>query len=97
MNNQTCMVRPTLIDLNPNELYYYPFTIIMVRCDGSCCTFKDPGGIISVPNKMEDINLKVFNIIYEINESRTFEKHISCECRCEFDGWRSGLDKLTSH
>ena len=45
MNNQTCMVRPTLIDLNPNELYYYPFTIIMV---------KDPGGIICVPNKMED-------------------------------------------
>ena len=19
-----------------------------------------------------------------------------CECRCEFDGWRSGLDKSTS-
>ena len=51
MNNQPCMVRPTLVDLNPSELYYYPFTIIMDRCDGSCSTVKDPGGIICVPNK----------------------------------------------
>ena len=27
MNNQPCMVRPTVIDLNPDKLFYYPFII----------------------------------------------------------------------
>ena len=35
---------------------------------------------------MEDMNLKVFNMIKAINESKTLAKYISCECRCEFDG-----------
>ena len=29
--------------------------------------------------KIEDVNLKVLNIIKGINESKTFTKHISCE------------------
>ena len=35
---------------------------------------------------MEDVNLKVFDMIKEIYESKILSKHISCECRCEFDG-----------
>ena len=27
LNDEPCMVRPTLIDLNPFELRYYPFMI----------------------------------------------------------------------
>ena len=30
------MVRPTLIDLNPVELKYYPFMISLDKCSGSC-------------------------------------------------------------
>ena len=29
---------------------------------------------------------KVFNMTKERNEPRPLAKHISCECRCEFDG-----------
>ena len=36
------------------------------------------------------MNLKVFNMINEIYELRTIAKHISCECRCEFDGRKCG-------
>ena len=32
------------------------------------------------------MNLNVFDLINEIYELRTIAKHISCECRCEFDG-----------
>ena len=32
------------------------------------------------------MNLKVFNMIKEINELKTLAKHFSFECRCEFDG-----------
>ena len=31
-------------------------------------------------------NLSVFNMITGINESKTLIKHISCECKCIFDG-----------
>ena len=39
---------------------------------------------VCVPNKTEDLNLSVFNIITGINQLKTLTKHISCECK--FDG-----------
>ena len=40
INNQQCMVRPMLIDLDLDELHYYPFIISMSRCDGSVILLK---------------------------------------------------------
>ena len=39
-----------------------------------------------VPNKIEDLNLSVFNMITGISESKTLTKHILCNCKCKFDG-----------
>ena len=36
LNDEPCMARPTLIDLNPFELKYYPFKIILDKYNGSC-------------------------------------------------------------
>ena len=80
------MVRPMLIDLNLGELHYYRLIISMNGCDGICNTVADLFGRICVPDKMEEVNLRLFNMIEGINESRTLAKHTSCECRCEFDG-----------
>ena len=41
---------------------------------------------VYVPNKAEDLNLYVCNMITEINESQTLIKHIPCKCKCKFDG-----------
>ena len=71
MYNQPCIIRPTLIDLNPDELYYYSFTNSMNRRDGSCNNIEDPFGSKCGRSIMEDLNLKVFNMIKGINESRT--------------------------
>ena len=38
LNDDPCMVRPTLIDVNPVELKCYPFMISLVKCAES---FKD--------------------------------------------------------
>ena len=84
MNNQPCMVRPTPIDLNPDELHYYPFIISLDRCDGNCNTDENPLGRICVPNKMEEGNFKIF-------KSKTLVKHILCEYRCVFDGRKGNL------
>ena len=34
--SEPCMVRPTLIDMNSDELKYYPFMISLNKCTGSC-------------------------------------------------------------
>ena len=39
---------------------------------------------ICVPNKTEDLNLNVFNMIAGINESKKITKHISCKCERKF-------------
>ena len=41
MNNQSCLIKPTLIDLNLYELHYYPFIIDMKRCDGGYNAVED--------------------------------------------------------
>ena len=38
-----------------------------------------------VPNKTEDLNLRMFNMITGVNESKMLTKHISCECKCRLD------------
>ena len=55
------------------------------RCNGSSNTLDDPSCIICLANKTKGIDLNVFNMI-RINESKTLIKHISCKCKCKFDG-----------
>ena len=90
LSNQKCMTQPTLINLHPNEysqeFHYYPFAVKLDRCVGSCNALNDLSNKVCVPNRTEDLNLSVFNMITEINESKTLTKQISCECKCKFDG-----------
>ena len=61
----------------------------MVKLDRyviSCNTLNDLSNKVHVPNKTEDLNLSVSNIFTGINEPKTLTKHISCECKCKFDG-----------
>ena len=81
--------RPTLINLHPNEctqgLRYYAFAANLDRCTGSYNTLNDLSNKICFPNKTEDLNLNVFNMIAGLNESKILTKHISCKCECKFD------------
>ena len=60
LNDEPCMVTPTLIDLNPVDLKYYPFMISLDKCSGSCNVLSPK---ICVPKETKDINVKAFNII----------------------------------
>ena len=44
-------------------------------------------------HKTEDLNLSVFNMITGLNESKISTKHISCECKCKFDGRKCNLNQ----
>ena len=84
-----CMIQPTFIRLHPNEysqgFHYYPFVVKLDRCVGSCNIPNDLSNKVCVPNKTKDLNLSVFKMITEINESKTLTKHIPCKCKCRFD------------
>ena len=75
------MNQPTLITLHcyeySQEFHYYPFAVKLERCVGSSNSLNDLSNKVCVPDKTEDLNLSVFNMITEINESKTLAKHIS--------------------
>ena len=87
LSNQKCEIQPTFINLHPNEeFHYYPFTVKLDKCVRSWNTFNDLFNKVCVSNKTEDLNLSVFNMTTGINESKTLRNHISCKCKCKFDG-----------
>ena len=96
LTNQKCMTQPTL-NLQPNEhsqeFHCYLFAVKLERCIGSCKTLNDLPNKVCLPDKTEDLNLRVFNIITGINESKTLTKHKSCECKCRFDGKKCNSDQ----
>ena len=57
------MTTPILINLNSDkyneEVRYYLFIFNLERCNGSCHTLDEPSDRICVPNKTEDVNLRV--------------------------------------
>ena len=73
--------------------HYYPFTVKLDRCVGSCNTLNDLFNKVCVPSKTEDLNLSVFIMVSRINELKTITKQISCECKCRFDGRKCNSDQ----
>ena len=71
------MVRPTLIDMNHDELTYYPFMISLNKCTGSCNVLPPK---IRVPKER---NVKAFNMI--TNKDKAMIEHIACDCKCKFN------------
>ena len=70
MKNQECKVRPEIINVNSNEPVFYPFSIKTSKCSGSCNNIDDPYAKICVSNVIKDLNVKVFNVMLRINETR---------------------------
>ena len=93
------MIQHTLINLHPNEFHYsqefhyYPFSVKLDKCVGSCNNLNDLYDKVCVPNKTEDLNLSMLNTIIGINKSKTLTKHISCKCKCKFDGRNCNSDQ----
>ena len=75
MSNQKCMIQPTFINLHPNEysqeFHYYLFTVKLDRPFGSFNTLNDLSNKLCVPNKTEDSNLSVLNLITELNVEKS--------------------------
>ena len=50
MNNQECKARTKITDVNNNEPVFYPYSIKVNTCSGSCNNIIDPYAKLCVPD-----------------------------------------------
>ena len=58
-------------------------------CGGSCSFIDDHYTRVCVPNKVKNINVKVFNLMLWVNETRFLIQHESYECKCGLNEGKS--------
>ena len=73
MKNQECKVRPEIVNINSNNPIFYPFSVKINKCSGSCDNINDPYARICVPDTIKDLNVRVFNLMSLTNETRSIE------------------------
>ena len=78
--NRECMPRPKILDVNEGvgEALFYPYNVLVNKCIGSCNTLDDPMAKLCVPNIIKGINMKVYNFLMRLNETRNVLWHESC-------------------
>ena len=70
INNQACKVKPEIINVNSSEPLIYLFSIKTNKCSSSCNNINHPYSKICVPDDVNDLNVKVFNLMSRTNEKR---------------------------
>ena len=57
MNNQESRIRSEIIIVNTNEPIFYPYSVTIDKCKGSCNTINDPYTKLCVPDTIKNINV----------------------------------------
>ena len=85
--NRKCMPRPKILDVNEGvgEALFYPYNVQVNKCSGSCNTLDDPMARICVPNIIKNVNMKVYNFLMRLNETRNVLWYKSCKCVCKLN------------
>ena len=85
--NQKCMPRPKILDVNEGvgEALFYLYNVLVKKCSGSCNTLDDPMAKLCVPNIIKRVNMKVYNFLMWLNETRNVLWHESCKCVCRLN------------
>ena len=85
INKQMCKIIPEIINVKSNEPLFYPYSILANKCSGSCNNINNPYTKLCVPDVIENINVKVFNLMSRTNQARHIEWHETCKCECRLD------------
>ena len=80
-------VCPKILDVNEGvgEVLFYPYNVQVNKCSRSCNTLDDPIEKLCVPNIIKGINMKVYNFLTMLNETRNVLWHESCKCICKLN------------
>ena len=83
VTNQICKPRPKILGVNAvSEPVYYPYSVLINKCSGSCNDINDPMAKLCVPYVIKNINMKVYNLLMRLNETRSVLWHETCKCIC---------------
>ena len=85
--NQKCMPRPKILDVNEGvgEALFYLYNVQVNKCSGSCNTLDNPIEKLCVPNVIKGLNMKVYDFLMRLNETRYVLWHESCKCICKLN------------
>ena len=85
--NQKCMPRPKILDVNEGvgEALFYPNNVLVNKCSRSCNTFDNPVAKLCLPNVIKRVNMKVYNFLMSLNETRNILWYESCKCVCKLN------------
>ena len=85
--NKKCKPRPKILDVNEGvgEALFYPYNVLVNKCSGSCNALDDPMAKMCVPNIIRRVNMKVYNFLMRLNETRNVLWHESCKCVCRLN------------
>ena len=85
--NQKCMPRPKILDVNEGvgEALFYPYNVLVNKCSGSCDTLDNPMAKLCVPNVIKRINMKVYNFLMRLNETKIVLWHERCKYLCRLN------------
>ena len=85
--NQKCMPRPKILDVNEGvgKALFYPYNAQVNKCSGSCNTLDNPIEKLCVPNVIKGLNMKVYNFLTMLIETRNVFWPESCKCVCKLN------------
>ena len=69
-NDRECKIRPEIISANNNEPVFYPVSIKVNKCSGSCNNINDPYAKLCAPDVVKNIDVKGFNFISWSNQTK---------------------------
>ena len=85
--NQKFTPRPKILDVNEGVcgVLSYPYNVLVNKCSRSCNTLDEPMAKLHVPNIVKTVNMKVYNFLMRLNETRNVLWHESCKCVCRLN------------
>ena len=84
MNNQECRTILQIVNINSKESLFVSFSIKTSKCSGTCNNIDNPYAKLRVPDVIENLNVKVFNLMSRTNETRHIEWDETCKYECKF-------------
>ena len=84
-NNQAWKVRTGIANVNNEGPVFYHFIIKASKCSCTYNNINDPYAKFCVLDVIENINIKVFNIISKSIETRHIKWQKTFKCKCRLD------------
>ena len=85
INDQECKIRSEIVNVNSNKPIFNPFNIKTSKFSGSYNNINDSYAKLCVPDFVENLNVKVFNLMSRANETRHIEWHETGKCKYRLD------------